>query len=377
MRTGGYVSDPAGYLTAAERGQLNALIREIEDSTTAQIAVVLLPSIGRENPKDFATRLFSRWGIGQASTDNGLLVLSVMDQRRTEFETGYGMEAVLPDALCYRIGMQKLVPYFQKEQYGAGLLATLQEMRKVIENPSYASDLYGRSGGRASPRREPFGLPLPLTIYLGIALIFHLILIVSLWNILYHKGDLHDKYLAVRRWKLLIWVFLFPIPYLLVYFLLRNLLHKLRNKPRFSKKTGAPMRKLSEEEEDEFLEKGQITEEDIKSVDYDVWVAEDPDDILILRYARRFTKYTTCPECGYKTYYHAHTHTLKAATYSSSGLGEKVYSCKNCGYEKRKTYKIARKQRSGGGGFSGGGGGGGGGSWGGGSSGGGGGGVSW
>jgi uncharacterized protein len=108
----GYVSDPDGILEAAAVVQLNQLIAKLEDSSTAQIAVVLVNSIGQENPKDFATRLFNYWGIGQADTDNGLLIFTVMDQHRTEFETGYGLEAVLTDAMCYRIGMQELVPEF-------------------------------------------------------------------------------------------------------------------------------------------------------------------------------------------------------------------------------------------------------------------------
>ena len=116
---GGYVSDPGGVLKTAEVAELNRLIAAIEDSSTAQIAVVVLPSIGEESPKEFATALFETWGIGQRETDNGLLILVVMDQRRTEFETGYGLEGVLPDITCYRVGMETLVPTARIRQ-GAG-----------------------------------------------------------------------------------------------------------------------------------------------------------------------------------------------------------------------------------------------------------------
>ena len=112
------MSDPDGVIGADAVAEINAIAAAVEDSSTAEIAVVVLTSVGDQNPKDFSTALFNHWGIGKADKDNGLLILTIMDQRRTEFETGYGMEGVLPDVLCYRVGMQVLVPYFQQGEYG-------------------------------------------------------------------------------------------------------------------------------------------------------------------------------------------------------------------------------------------------------------------
>ena len=122
----GYVSDPDDILSSADELRLNQLISEMEDSTTAQVAVVIVQSIGTVNPKFFTTELFNHWGIGQADVDNGLLIFTVMDQRRTEFETGYGLEGVLPDVICYRIGMQELVPEFKLGNYGQGLINAVE-----------------------------------------------------------------------------------------------------------------------------------------------------------------------------------------------------------------------------------------------------------
>ncbi|NRB62373.1 MAG: TPM domain-containing protein [Saprospiraceae bacterium] len=54
----GYVSDPDDVIAASDESQLNNIIRSLEDSTTAQVAVVAVNSIGEKNPKDFATELF-------------------------------------------------------------------------------------------------------------------------------------------------------------------------------------------------------------------------------------------------------------------------------------------------------------------------------
>ncbi|MCH2042920.1 MAG: TPM domain-containing protein [Saprospiraceae bacterium] len=169
------------------------------------------------------------------------------------------------------------------------------------------------------------------------------------------------------------WMFIFPIPHIGIWYIISKLQHKYRNAPRNSKKNGKPMHKLSEREEDRFLKEGQITEEKINSVHYDVWTTNDHDDILILPYKTWFSRYSSCSSCGYKTYYQVYNRTIRAATYSSSGLGEKKHACKNCNYSQVRTYIIPRKERSSSSSSSSSSGG----SWGGGSSGGGGAGSSW
>lgn len=369
----GYVSDPGDIISAADETQLNSLISQLEDSSTAQIAVVVLPSIGQENPKDFATRLFERWGIGQAGKDNGLLVLTVMDQRRTEFETGYGLEGVLPDAVCYRIGMQELVPYFQRGEFGPGLIAAVSRFKQVLENPEALEEIRTEPLGRAPEN----GWWYILMGYLGLNLLAHLLLLGWVWRTLVGKDELYDKYMGLRKAYTLGWFIFFPIPYMLLYFFLRNKLRQLREQTRFSKINGKPMRKLSELEEDEYLDKGQLTEEEIGSVDYDVWITDNADDMLILRYAKRFSKYRPCPKCGYRAYYHAHTSTIKQATYSSAGKSEVLYLCKNCNYKNQTYIVIPRKTHSSSGSSGGSSRSSGSSSWGGGRSGGGGSGVSW
>jgi uncharacterized protein len=368
----GYVSNPDNILSLEEVESLNALVADIEKSTTAQIAVVMVNSIGQENPKDFATRLFEKWGIGFADKDNGLLIFSVMDQRRTEFETGYGMEAVLPDAICYRIGMQELVPSFREGNYYEGLRKVLTRMKELLEDPSAREDIFSRrkeEGSGASGDNWWI-----LWIYLGVNGLFHLGIAFFILFILRSKQDLFDKYMQVRKVTGILWIILFPLPYLISWFLLKRLLKRLRNMPRHSPVNGKPMVKLDEDADDEFLEEGQIVEEEIGSTDYDVWITEEKDDILVLKYKKPFSKYGQCPKCNYKTYYKARTETIRPATYSHSGKGRNIYECKNCHYQKVDYFVISKKVRSSGGG---GGSGSGGGSWGGGSSGGGGAGVSW
>ncbi len=373
---GGYVSDPAGLLANGGAAALNRMIASLERTSTAQIAVVVLPGIGDNVPKDFAVSLFEHWGIGQKGADNGLLILVVMDQRRTEIETGYGLEALLPDVICYRILLEELVPRFQQGDYTGGLTATVSRIKTLLESPEALAEMRRAvdpqqgwpkvMGYKVHPALYAYGF---ISILLGLAIMAWVV--ITLLN----KEDLYDKYRHVRYVTWLGLIFVFPLPYIILYLGLRAVLQRLRNQPRYSSLNGQPMRKLNDQEEDEFLEAGQLTEEELGSVDYDVWVTDDRSDVQILRYARRLSRYKSCPRCNYLTYYHAHSQVLEHATYHSSGRKALHYECKNCHYQHQEIVVIPQKTRSSGG--SGGSGGGGGGSWGGGSSGGGGAGASW
>ncbi|MFM8361337.1 MAG: TPM domain-containing protein [Haliscomenobacter sp.] len=370
---GGYVSDPGGVLKAADVAELNRLIAAVEDSSTAQIAVAVLPSIGEDSPKEFATALFETWGIGQRETDNGLLILVVMDQRRTEFETGYGLEGVLPDITCYRVGMEALVPWFQQQEYGKGLIAAVARFKELLDNPDSVAEI--KAEGKSSDKKSQTGLIVALVIYLLLNLFVHGLLISLAFNALRSKQEIYDKYLYLYKLRHRFWFVLFPVPYFLLYAWLSRKLKVLRYQPRNSRKSGTAMRLLPKEEEHAYLEKGQVTEEEIGVSDYDVWVTESGDDILILRYpAKVFHKYKRCPECRYTTYFLAESHKIRSATYSSTGLMEEIYQCKNCNFQRRKEVILPKLQASS---SSSSGSSRGGGSWGGGRSGGGGAGVSW
>lgn len=116
-----HVSDPDGYLSDSTEWMINMALDSIRSQ--ADVFVVTLYTIGDAEPKEFATTLFNYWGIGDADTDNGVLLLFVEDQHALEFETGYGAEETLTDARCSRIFNQTIVPYFREGDYEGGLCA--------------------------------------------------------------------------------------------------------------------------------------------------------------------------------------------------------------------------------------------------------------
>ena len=124
-----HVSDPDGYLSDSVEAVIDSALCAIRDK--ADVFVVTLTSIGDADPKHFATELFNDWGIGDAETDNGVLLLFVEDQHALEFETGYGAEETLTDAKCERIFTESIKPFFKAGDYEGGLCSGVAEIVTV------------------------------------------------------------------------------------------------------------------------------------------------------------------------------------------------------------------------------------------------------
>ena len=128
-----YVSDPSGILSAAARDTINHTLARLERQTGIETAVVMLPDIGDADIFDFAHGLFRQWGIGKKKSDNGLLFLFVMSQRKIRITTGYGLEAVLTDALSRRIQTRYMVPRFKEGDWDGGMVAGVKAAAEVLD----------------------------------------------------------------------------------------------------------------------------------------------------------------------------------------------------------------------------------------------------
>lgn len=147
-----FVSDPTNIIDASTKRVINERLLALRQKTGAEVAVVVLPSIGEADCFEFAVDLFNKWGIGKASKDNGLLLLLVVDQRCIQFNTGYGLEGILPDIICKRIQMQQMVPYLKNQQWSQGMLAGVEAVNdilydnmedgEVINNPNQTDDAF-------------------------------------------------------------------------------------------------------------------------------------------------------------------------------------------------------------------------------------------
>ena len=148
-----YTSDPENILSTKARTEIDRLIYQLEDKTGAEIAVVVLPSIGTVDCFDFSHELFTSWGIGKKEADNGLLILLVTDQRCVHFYTGYGLEGILPDIICKRIQTQAMVPYLRDSNWNDGMLAGVEAVYSILYDNMEDGVVYKKAKKRSN---DPF-----------------------------------------------------------------------------------------------------------------------------------------------------------------------------------------------------------------------------
>ena len=360
-----YISDPSNILDEETYNQINNQLTFLEDSVGNQVALVMLPSIGEAVPKDFAYKLFNLWGIGKSGADNGLLILFVLDQKRVEFETGNGLESVLPDAICKRIITNELIPSFKNEAYGEGLLKGINAISSIILNPKNAIEYELKENkGEEGFFLEMYGY---LTAFVnGIILL--------LLGRSFKKDETpYNKYHTLKKYNITPLAFIFPIPFIGILWFVRKEMKKWRNTPP-QEPHGVKLSKEQENRSHSYLNTGQSKEAELGVAEYDVWVGEGVEP-TILRYIKSPKSYTKCPSCKFQTEKLASSTTLRAATYSNTGEELLRYACLHCGNQREKINIIPKKVRSSSSGGSGGGRSGG--SWGGGRSSGGGAGGSW
>jgi uncharacterized protein len=151
LRTNSYVSNPDGILTDATAAEINSILTALEDTATAQVAVVALNSIGDQDVFTFAQELFDLWKIGDREKDNGLLILLVKDQRKVWFNTGNGIEGILPDATCKQIQRESMVPFFKEGNYDQGMLEGVKSAANILSHPDDASLNQSNSEGTSVP----------------------------------------------------------------------------------------------------------------------------------------------------------------------------------------------------------------------------------
>ncbi|HWV66447.1 TPM domain-containing protein [Chitinophaga sp.] len=489
---GGYVSNPDHLISDAAVTELNEKLSVLDNAGKAQVAVVILHSIGDNESRDFAHKLFNYWKIGNKEKNNGLLVLMVEDARRLEFETGYGLEADMPDIICFRIQQEYMIPRIKEHNYDAAFTDGIKSVASLFNNGNYAydklpdiappdasmmaanspevpgggayavadtplaaSDIPDVAGvdmatatapadaidvapqsfaqtdiptnsasnnytgdfsipsvifwlfasaammhvffGKKVKRKESDMDAEPLKMsaipneflrprwtgliiihavafyiiyyittkrhtdvgFLKVFLIYYLVwlafmhvavlLIAVRSAMMLRNDDRHLKWLRleVLRRDLRIAGYVFPVPYLWFYLKwLQYRLNHLRNDVYDCPQCSHPMHKLDETADNTYLDKGQVMEEKLESVDYDVWRCDTCNTQTVLNYTNMRSGLTDCPSCKHKTYKCKKTVTKQRATTSSQGWGIREYVCAFCAYAHDYQFIIPKISKS-------------------------------
>lgn len=136
---GVWVHDEAGVLSPALRNQLESILKAERDSTSNQIAVLIVSSLQGEPLEDYSLKVAEAWGIGKKSKDNGVLLLIAVQEKQMRIEVGLGLEGALTDAMSRRITRNEIVPALRKGDYDAGVLRGVTAIIQVIRG-EYVND---------------------------------------------------------------------------------------------------------------------------------------------------------------------------------------------------------------------------------------------
>jgi uncharacterized protein len=296
VANGTWVTDMPGALQPATVARLNDAISAFERTTGGEMAVVVIASLDGLSIEEAAAELFRLWGIGKKQEDNGLLFLWSTGDRRVRVEVGYGLEGVLPDGKAGAILDAYVIPRFRSGEFDEGVAEGVEALlaaarNEAVELPAAATESYddGSDG-------LPGWLPVAGAVPVGLG-----------------------SFIGFRRWR--------------------------RYRRRRCPQCQAHMSIVPDSQDDELLEPGQVAEERVRSVDYDVWLCSSCSHRFTLRYPRWVTSYGKCPQCANRTKTSTE-HVIVAATTSSSGSARVVETCAFCSFRNEYTKVLPRITQS-------------------------------
>lgn len=336
-----FVSNPDGILSPEAEVSINSLLADLNRETTAEFAVVIVDDIDSDID-EFATSLFRQWGLGKKDTNNGLLMLVAKDSRKVAFRTGGGLEGLLPDGFLGSLIRNEIRPRFREEDYAGGVRSAVLNISDVLRNPEAREEVYSRFANDSSGEDpDLFGFYLSLCALMSAAALG--LLCLQLFRS--RKSDRYDRYQAVNKiYPTVLFLSFLSLGMALVALVpLLIIRHRLRRGPHYCPKCHTRMRLMDEQRDNDFLTHAQDLEEQIGSIDYDVWVCPADGETEIIPYLQRSSAYRECPVCHAHTYHVVSDRIVLHPTTRSEGIRRITSRCLNCGHEDDESRKIPRK----------------------------------
>ena len=342
--------DQVRLLDAEAARDVRLVCAELERETTAELAVLITGSVYGRDHRAWGTRVFNQWGIGKRALNNGALLLFAMRDRRVELIVGVRYEPLFPPAAATRLLEEAVVPHLRAGRPAQAVLAGARAVSERIadwearqpggartlevEAPDFGGGSRGAAGpapGPASPplaraaavtprpsrtssaaRTTPTPAPAPRS---------------ALARLFPEGRDLARlcAFLLLLAWAGFLWWALqvtFSTGRLAA---AKGLLYGLALLGPLV--VGALL----------FFAAGRP--EALDGVDAALGGSGLGGGALALGLLGHI-----CPRCN--KWMSIHSRTLRAATYSSAGTGERTYHCRHCRYHRVQTYTIPRRTRS-------------------------------
>ncbi|MBK8478292.1 MAG: TPM domain-containing protein [Opitutaceae bacterium] len=274
-RPHGWIVDQAHLLAPATVTDLDRLLDEVHRHEGAEMAIVTVETINGANPRQYATDLFNRWGLGDRERNNGLLLFVALRDRKAEIILGRGLASSAHVSRSDRIMQETIVPHFRSGDSAGAVAAGARACASSFFGLTLAPPV------EAAPPRDSIEVPSRVPP---------------------HPPAVEHPHTNASPPATLNPAFIIAIlcgtglggAALLWFFVRRAGTHTCS-------RCHSAMTKLDESQDDAHLAPGERAEEGLGSVNYDVWLCPTCTGVEKVRHGRWFTRYSECPRCGAKT----------------------------------------------------------------------------
>ena len=127
------VTDYVGILTAAEKDQINQKLIKFSDSTSTEIAVIIIPSTKGEDVNYLATMYGEKWKIGQKGIDNGIVFLIATEDHTMSIQQGRAVEQYLTASVAGQIMDYIVTPNFKQGLWFEGINRGTSALMEAVQ----------------------------------------------------------------------------------------------------------------------------------------------------------------------------------------------------------------------------------------------------
>lgn len=292
---GAWIADAAELLPPDVEAALEARIDAVHRDLDAEIVVVTAD----HDALALVDQWFDTWGVGDAVADNGVLIVVVDAPPAAAIRSGRGLEAVLPD------GWRAALVAARPDEAPAVALSRMVDAveARLREQPDAA-----RLGSAAV---DADAAPLPGDPQL--------------------RGTLAREFARMQATRTVVVTGVLGLALLGTLSAFGYGLARVRRTERMCPTCHVEMPMLSEHDDDQHLSQGQVTEEQVGAVDYQVHQCPKCGQTRTFVVHQFWTRYMPCPQCNHRTRL-VRRRTLVAAAPGVDGTDEILETCAHCDY---------------------------------------------
>ena len=171
-----YVFDYTGNtLTKGQIQDLNTKIKMFEDSSSIQIAIIILKTLDGNAIEDVSLQFARQWGVGQKGQENGLVYVLVPSEHQARMEVAGHLQGDLTDMECNEI-QDNIKPFYRHGDFYAGINSLLSQVQTALK-----PDVKEQKGEfDATQKADHSKLPFTLVfVFIAFGILFILVLFVA------------------------------------------------------------------------------------------------------------------------------------------------------------------------------------------------------